>query len=322
MKNLNKGIKGITLIALVITIIVLLILAGISISMISSQDGILGKAVKAKQQSKNAIIRDQIALIVNEFQIEKYEGKKTTLSEQEIITKLEENGVVHEGELEYKEEGVIGYKDSKLTDRFIIPEGLWDNSQESDFIYDENNSKVIVGYKGNKTDLIIPSGVTEIGENAFSNEGDTNRNTFTSIKLPSTVTKIGDNAFRRNGYVQSIEIPDSVTSIGGFAFVDCQKLKEVILSANIDIIAEQLFLGCADLKTIKIPDNVKTIGDGAFSSSGIENIEIPKGVEEIGEWSFDECRSLKNMTIKAGSSLNTSSPNYPWGADESKITFE
>ena len=45
MKNeLRRNKKGITLIALVITIIVLLILVGISIGMITSQDGILKKA--------------------------------------------------------------------------------------------------------------------------------------------------------------------------------------------------------------------------------------------------------------------------------------
>ena len=46
--------KGITLIALVITIIVLLLLAGISISMLSGQDGMLNKASNAKQDTKKA----------------------------------------------------------------------------------------------------------------------------------------------------------------------------------------------------------------------------------------------------------------------------
>lgn len=42
-----KQEKGVTLVALVITIIVLLILAGVSIAMISGQDGILTKAQKS-----------------------------------------------------------------------------------------------------------------------------------------------------------------------------------------------------------------------------------------------------------------------------------
>ena len=47
-KNANLGNKGITLIALVVTIIVLLILAGISITMLTGQNGILNRAAEAR----------------------------------------------------------------------------------------------------------------------------------------------------------------------------------------------------------------------------------------------------------------------------------
>ena len=47
-----KNNKGITLIALVVTIIVLLILAGVSIAMLSGQNGILNRASQATWQSK------------------------------------------------------------------------------------------------------------------------------------------------------------------------------------------------------------------------------------------------------------------------------
>ncbi len=43
--------KGITLIALVITIIVLLILAGVTISTLTGENGILTKATTAKNQT-------------------------------------------------------------------------------------------------------------------------------------------------------------------------------------------------------------------------------------------------------------------------------
>ena len=42
-----KNNKGITLIALVVTIIVLLILAGVSIAMLTGQNGILNRASQA-----------------------------------------------------------------------------------------------------------------------------------------------------------------------------------------------------------------------------------------------------------------------------------
>ena len=54
MKTLKEGKKGITLIALVITIIVLLILAGISIAMLTGDNGILTQAAKAKKETEKA----------------------------------------------------------------------------------------------------------------------------------------------------------------------------------------------------------------------------------------------------------------------------
>lgn len=61
-KKLNKGI---TLIALVITIIVLLILAGVSIAMLTGQNGILTQAQKAGEQTEIGQEKEAIALAYN-----------------------------------------------------------------------------------------------------------------------------------------------------------------------------------------------------------------------------------------------------------------
>ena len=55
--------KGITLIALVITIIVLLILAGISIAMLTGENGILTKASTGKDETKKAEYKETLQLI-------------------------------------------------------------------------------------------------------------------------------------------------------------------------------------------------------------------------------------------------------------------
>ena len=61
---MKKNEKGITLIALVVTIIVLLILAGVSIAMITGDDGILGRAREAGWKSKLGDAEDMIGLEV------------------------------------------------------------------------------------------------------------------------------------------------------------------------------------------------------------------------------------------------------------------
>ena len=60
LKNTLRRNKGITLIALVVTIIVLLILAGISISMLTGQNGILNRATTAKTQTENSQIDEMV----------------------------------------------------------------------------------------------------------------------------------------------------------------------------------------------------------------------------------------------------------------------
>ena len=59
MQGLVKGKKGITLIALVITIIVLLILAGVSIAMLTGDNGIITQAKLAKEKTEEAKIREE-----------------------------------------------------------------------------------------------------------------------------------------------------------------------------------------------------------------------------------------------------------------------
>ena len=60
LKNTLRRNKGITLIALVVTIIVLLILAGISISMLTGQNGILNRATTAKTQTENSQVDEMV----------------------------------------------------------------------------------------------------------------------------------------------------------------------------------------------------------------------------------------------------------------------
>ena len=75
--------KGITLIALVITIIVLLILAGVSIAMLTGQNGILTQANTAGENTRDAEIREAIALAVSTINADLYDtttNNYTTLS--------------------------------------------------------------------------------------------------------------------------------------------------------------------------------------------------------------------------------------------------
>ena len=82
LKSIRKQTKGITLIALVITIIVLLILAGVSIAMLTGENGILTQAQNAKNRTEEAQGEEENKL--NEYNniINNYVNGGTTASVQ------------------------------------------------------------------------------------------------------------------------------------------------------------------------------------------------------------------------------------------------
>ena len=87
----RKKQRGITLIALVVTIIVLLIMAGVSVSMLTGQNGILTNAAKAKENTEAASDLEFLQTKAYEA-VTNYYVKGQTGSENEYI--LEELGKV------------------------------------------------------------------------------------------------------------------------------------------------------------------------------------------------------------------------------------
>ena len=100
--------KGITLIALVITIIVLLILAGVSIAMLTGDNGILTQAGNAQKETTKAEAEEAVKLALNTIMTNKaasdagveLEADQPTSAEatniKTVITKNNPNAVVSE----------------------------------------------------------------------------------------------------------------------------------------------------------------------------------------------------------------------------------
>ena len=89
-KNLKEK-QGITLIALIITIIVLLILAGVSIAMLTGDNGILTRTKSSKQISEIAGIKEEIKTEI----IAEQAGNEGNISESALKTILEKYGTIN-----------------------------------------------------------------------------------------------------------------------------------------------------------------------------------------------------------------------------------
>ena len=109
--------KGITLIALIITIIVLLILAGVSISMIASDDGIISQATVADEKAKIGEVIDNVSLAWTETEMY-YWQNSSDMTKSEAFVSSNLNSNLSEGKItnvNYQEDGdsTLIYTDTK-----------------------------------------------------------------------------------------------------------------------------------------------------------------------------------------------------------------
>ena len=120
------------------------------------------------------------------------------------------------------------------------------------------------------------------------------------IIIPEGITYIGDSAFSWCLSIEQIIIPDSVIGIGREAFGGCEKLCQINLPNGISTIEEGTFDCCFNLQQITIPNTVKSIGQWAFASCPITQINLPESIEFIGWRIFQGCHSLKQIIIPKG----------------------
>ena len=180
------------------------------------------------------------------------------------------------------------------------------------------------------TSITIPNSVTSIGDTAFY---DCSR--LTSVTIPDSVTSIGSCAFYDCRSLTSVIIPNSVTKIGAGAFSGCSSLENITIPNGITIIYGNTFSGCTSLKNIAIPNSVTKILSNAFNDcslltsvhisdwsawfkidfSGdtsnpfyyarniylndilVTELVIPTDISEIKSHAFNNCHSLKIITI-------------------------
>jgi len=122
-----------------------------------------------------------------------------------------------------------------------------------------------------------------------------------SVEIPSDVTAIGRNAFSNMKQTNRVTMGDSVTRIEEGAFANSQSLTQVTLSNAITEIPTGAFQETG-ITSISIPSNVNTIGSLAFANTELTSITIPANVSTIANNAFSDNQNLSAINVDASNS--------------------
>ena len=167
----------------------------------------------------------------------------------------------------------------------VIPEGVTNIEP-----YAFSSQRKLVG-------VTLPSTLKSIGDDAFYGAA------FTELKLPEGLEDIGENAFTYCDKMTTLVLPQSLKSIGNHAFSNCTKLSSVTIPKWVEKIGDYAFDGCSGLKSLTLADGLNSIGAYAFSSTSMVSVFIPDSVHQIGYNAFIGCKMLQEFAVSSDSNL-------------------
>lgn len=119
--------------------------------------------------------------------------------------------------------------------------------------------------------LLLPKNLTYI----FSQQC-WNYSYLQSIVIPEGVTIIGDQAFENCRSLKSVTFEGkNVETIGDWAFYNCHKLSSIAIPEGVKSIGLSAFYGCTYLTDLKLPSTVENIADNGFAQcSKLQKISV------------------------------------------------
>ena len=165
------------------------------------------------------------------------------------------------------------------------------------------------------TEILIPTTYNDLPVVSVEASAFLNNTAITSVVLPDGITSIGEKAFNGCESLTSVTFGKNsqLSSIGPGAFNYCYSLESITIPESVTNIGSEAFNYCCGLRSVTFGENsqLTSIGDGAFNwCESLESITIPASVTSIGEWAFVECYrlvevwNLSKLNITAGSEDN------------------
>ena len=322
--------KGITLIALVVTIVVILILAGVSISMLSGDDGIIISAEKAKEETDNKGVQEQVELMTSEYIMQKNTGgedsiKKyyqTQASKGEISSIRENNDntytITKDGyEVKIDKNG----KTIKINEKEKVP--VTDIWYKIDGTTLHLSNSDLGGYTKHDESLSYPEWAGTV-----SNPSDVTKVTFENVVAP-TSTKQWFQYMESLTEIEKLENfnTSNTTNMSGM-FIQCTSLLSLDLSSfDTSNVTDMSFMFGADTKTM----NIQSLNISSFDTSKVTDMMAmfsqcrrlnyidlnnfnTKNVKNM-RMMFIGCRDLKELDLSSFDTGNVSTSAFMFGSN-------
>lgn len=158
--------------------------------------------------------------------------------------------------------------------------------------------KILARTSDSGTSLILPEGVTAIGNFAFYN------NNRLSMITANYVTDIGQYAFGRGVLSnQTVALTraafNELLTIQNNAFYDHNVISEIVMP-KAHTIGQKAFYQCSNLELDSLADTIETIGSSAFYKCTKLAIDrLPSAIKSIGANAFQYCNGITELTVNA-----------------------
>ena len=145
------------------------------------------------------------------------------------------------------------------------------------------NDGKLTAYNGEGGDIVIPEGVRIVGEKAFAKN-----NTVTSVRFSEGVEKIESSAFVGCESLRRVYIPKTVNSFDSAAFMN-SRVREVHIT--------DLAAWCDSYFSYATANPLGCGADLYLNGEIVTDLVIPDGVDNISNFAFEGCRSIRSVTI-------------------------
>ena len=236
-------------------------------------------AITFKTYSKDRLIFDDVDGDSNTIEV--IENNNSDITNETVEIGNNDDKIVENIDITGNE---IVIEDNKVENKVENKEvSEWDFKNKTLTISSNNVMKNYNGsnmpwykYKGEIEQVVIGSGVTTIGDYAFSN-----LTNLRKVYFNNNLKKIGKYAFS-NTNIEYIVLPDTVSEIGEYAFSNNNSMKVLVLSNNLVNIPANLARNSKNLETVIFGSNTKTAGEASFYGCNLVKLVVPNKSFTVG----------------------------------------